>query len=410
MRFAPTLSRFAMGALLTLLAGPTLGAGAPQDRPPPEGMRPPPLPGGPPPWDAPPPGHRPGPPPPGMPPPPPPPRFEPATADAPSRTPTPDPAATAMSTETAQESVPTDPGTLPAQTPIFRAADPEPPSTARTTAAEPTTGAASSPRVVAEQSARSTPTLAPTQAQTQTPARTPRSLTWLLLPGLALALWAWWMTMRHNRRLASQAAHLTRQQRALQSAHRNLQEKSRHLRQLSTQDPLTGVLNRLAFGTELRERLEHLSRYSQPLNLIVFDLDHFKAINDRFGHSAGDRALTLVVGIVREHLVSDDLFGRFGGDEFMIACAGQTLATGAALAEAIRAAVVERAPYNDPPLPGLSLSMGLAQADNESGYSAEALFERADAALYEAKQRGRNTVVVAEGRMEAAPGAALRHL
>ena len=263
---------------------------------------------------------------------------------------------------------------------------------------------------VAAAPATSAPQLSSAAAPVPDRPEASRSPGWLLLPALAMVLWAWWLSIRRNRRLAEEAAWLSRQQRALQSAHRHLKEKSRHLRELSTQDPLTGVLNRLAFATELRERLEHLARYGQPLNLIVFDLDHFKAINDRFGHTAGDRALMLVVGIVREHLVSDDLFGRFGGDEFMIACSGQPLATGQALADAIRAAVAERAPQADPPLPGLSLSMGVAQANGEHGYGAQHLFEQADAALYEAKQRGRNTVVVAQTTMESAPGATLRHL
>jgi diguanylate cyclase (GGDEF)-like protein len=239
-----------------------------------------------------------------------------------------------------------------------------------------------------------------------------RSLSWLLLPILALVLCAWWISLRRSRALAREAEHLARQQRVLESAHRHLKEKSQQLRRLSTQDPLTGVLNRLAFGTELRERLDHLAHYNQPLNLIVFDLDHFKTINDRLGHSAGDRALTLVAGIVREHLVSDDLFGRFGGDEFMIACAGQSLETAARLAESIRAAVEARAPRAEPPLPGLSLSMGVAQANGENGYAPDALFERADAALYEAKQRGRNNVVVADESVQAVPegAAVVRHL
>lgn len=239
-----------------------------------------------------------------------------------------------------------------------------------------------------------------------------RSLSWLLLPILAIVFWAWWLSLRRSRALAREAAQLALQQRVLESAHRQLKEKSRQLRQLSTQDPLTGVLNRAAFGSELRERLDHLARYRQPLNLIVFDLDHFKTINDKFGHSSGDRALILVTGIVREHLVSEDLFGRFGGDEFMIACAGQSLDTTAALAESIRAALVARAPDADPPLPGLSLSMGVAQANGDNGYAADALFERADAALYEAKQRGRNNVVVADASVRPVPEceAIARHL
>ncbi|MGH8078190.1 MAG: GGDEF domain-containing protein, partial [Lysobacter sp.] len=155
-----------------------------------------------------------------------------------------------------------------------------------------------------------------------------------------------------------------------------------------------------------------LSRFSRPVNLIVFDLDHFKEINDRQGHLVGDSALKLVVGIVREHLVSADLFGRFGGDEFLIACVDQSLPACASLAETIRAAVEAQAPRHDPPLPGLTVSMGIAQANTDAGYSAEVLFARADAALYEAKRRGRNAVVVADESVDALPecGVAHRHL
>jgi diguanylate cyclase (GGDEF)-like protein len=245
-------------------------------------------------------------------------------------------------------------------------------------------------------------------AATRTPP--PHSHIWLLLPILAAVLFALWMSLRRGRALAGEAAHLSRQQRALAFAHRQLKEKSQHLRELSTQDPLTGVLNRLAFGTELRERLDHLARYNRPISLLMFDLDHFKEINDQFGHTTGDRALKQVVGIVHEYLDSDDLFGRFGGDEFMIACSDQSVDSVAAMAEAIRAAVADRIPEDDPSLRGISLSMGVAQANPETGYAADALFERADAALYQAKERGRNRVVTAASDMRTAPGAVPRHL
>lgn len=203
---------------------------------------------------------------------------------------------------------------------------------------------------------------------------------------------------------------LSRQQRHLKSAHSHLKQKSEKLQQLSMHDPLTGTLNRLAFAAELRERIDHLAKYNQPLSLIVFDLDHFKTINDRHGHLIGDAALNLVAGVVREHLVSDDLFGRFGGDEFMIACAGQDVHTTATLAETLRTAVARRATEARPPIPGLTLSLGLAQADPASGYQPDELFARADAALYRAKQQGRNSVMVAETHEVPAAGALRRHL
>jgi diguanylate cyclase (GGDEF)-like protein len=156
--------------------------------------------------------------------------------------------------------------------------------------------------------------------------------------------------------------------------------------------------------------MDHLGRFGRPLNLIVFDLDHFKAINDTRGHLAGDAALKLVVGIVREHLVSADLFGRFGGDEFLIACADQSLESCTQLADRIRAAVEHKAPMHGPPLPGLTLSMGIAESNAEAGYVPDELFARADAALYDAKRLGRNRVVSRAASAEAIAAPGHRHL
>jgi len=220
-----------------------------------------------------------------------------------------------------------------------------------------------------------------------------RPLAWLLLPVLGIVLLAWWVSLRRAQQLGQQAEQLTRQQRFLKSAHSHLQRKSEQLQYLSMHDPLTGTLNRHAFAGELRARIDHLAKYNQPLCLIVFDLDDFKQINDRHGHQAGDAALALVVGVVRERLVSDDLFGRFGGDEFMIACGGQDTEQAVTLADALRTAVAARAPQAKPPIPDLTLSLGVAQADPQRGYDADELFARADAALYTAKRRGRNRVV-----------------
>jgi diguanylate cyclase (GGDEF)-like protein len=127
--------------------------------------------------------------------------------------------------------------------------------------------------------------------------------------------------------------------------------------------------------------------------MLVFDLDHFKSINDRLGHLAGDEALRLVTTITREKLDRQDLLGRFGGDEFLVAVAGLDGAAAEALAETIRFDVVWRAPDQSPPIPDLSISVGIAIADPDRGYHAEALFRRADGALYRAKRAGRNRVV-----------------
>jgi len=238
------------------------------------------------------------------------------------------------------------------------------------------------------------------------------SFTWLWLVVLGGLLLAWWTAWRHGQRMKEETERLARQQRVLKSAHSQLKRRSEKLEHQSMHDPLTGALNRQAFGAELRDSIDHLAKYNLPLSLIVFDLDHFKQINDRQGHLVGDMALTLVVGVVREHLVSDDVFGRFGGDEFMVACPGQTAPQALALADTLRKAVAARAPLADPPIPNLTLSLGVAQVDPEQGYGVDDLFARADAALYLAKQRGRNACVAADGETVAqvVPGSVRRHL
>ncbi|WP_329741842.1 diguanylate cyclase [Dyella sp. A6] len=283
----------------------------------------------------------------------------------------------------------------------------------------PATGAATSPPSTQPAKAPALPDMpnrsplasgAPSAIPNTTPNRH-GSLHWTIAAFL-LTLGGAWLLWRRNERLARESQRMARQQRALQSANTRLQDESRQLRQLATNDPLTGVLNRQAFATGLRERIAHLSHYDRPLSLIVLDLDHFKSINDRLGHLAGDSALKLVAGVVHEHLVSDDLFGRFGGDEFLIACAERTPESAVELADTIRAAVALAAPTHAPPLPGLTLSMGVATADATTGYSADALFARADAALYDAKSRGRNRVVQADDATPTFAGTApgSRHL
>jgi diguanylate cyclase (GGDEF)-like protein len=256
------------------------------------------------------------------------------------------------------------------------------------------------------------PVIAPTPAVLEVErVRLPRWL-WLLAASSLLLFFGWRAAHRKSQSLSEETERLARHQRQLQSAHSQLKTQSEHLRHLAINDPLTGALNRQGFATDLKQVLEHLAKFRRPLNLILFDLDHFKAINDQLGHMVGDKALKLVVGVVRQHLASEDLFGRFGGDEFLIACADQSLADTAKLADAIRLAVIREAALADPPLTGLSLSIGIAQANPESGYLPDTLFHRADTALYAAKNAGRNRVVLADDSLAPPPiiGAATRHL
>jgi diguanylate cyclase (GGDEF)-like protein len=188
---------------------------------------------------------------------------------------------------------------------------------------------------------------------------------------------------------------LREESRRMGRAHAELKDHSAQLAHQVSIDPLTGVMTRRAFTEELAALLQVAKEGAMPLTLAVFDLDHFKQVNDQHGHLTGDAALRLLVGLVREQLDSEDLFGRFGGDEFLLASRAD-LATMQALAERIRAAVELRSRAPDSGLPPLSISLGLAQAGPDGGYEAEDLFQRADTALYAAKAGGRNRVVIAE--------------
>src|SRR5690606_3309060 len=214
---------------------------------------------------------------------------------------------------------------------------------------------------------------------------------WWLLAVSALAA-ALALAIRQARRLRTS-------QRDLESEHAQLRDQSERLRRQVSVDPLTGAMSRRAFSDELAALLRAASARAEPVSLMVFDLDHFKSVNDRHGHMTGDAALKLLAGLVREQLDSDDLFGRFGGDEFLVA-GRRSPAAMREIAERIRAAVEGRSRITDAGLPPLSISAGLAHADPGVGYDAEALFARADAALYIAKQSGRNRVAASD---DAAP-------
>jgi diguanylate cyclase (GGDEF)-like protein len=234
----------------------------------------------------------------------------------------------------------------------------------------------------------------------------------------AMPAWPWWLAggslvlllawLRSRRRIASldeETERLSRHQRHLRSAHAQLQRQAEQLRQTATQDALTGTLTRVAFASALDAQLQHAARFAHPVALFVFDLDHFKQINDSHGHLAGDEALKLVVGLCREKLDSDDLLGRFGGDEFLVACRRDERAEFLPLAESLREAVRMRV-AGDPVLGALSLSLGIAIAEPATGYRLDGLFEHADAALYAAKRAGRNRVVLASEQTPAAPDGA----
>jgi diguanylate cyclase (GGDEF)-like protein len=242
---------------------------------------------------------------------------------------------------------------------------------------------------------------APAPAAPMVITRVPNWL-WLVLGASAVMFWAWRRSHRRAADLGEQAERLARHKRHLQVAQKELQRQADQLRQTATTDALTGALTRAAFATALEPLLLHASRFNQRVALFVFDMDHFKAINDGHGHLVGDEALKLVVGVAHEKLDSDDLLGRFGGDEFLVAAKRDDAAEIITLAEALRQGVRDKV-ATDPRMAALSLSIGIAVADATSGYAIDGLFARADSALYQAKREGRDRVILASAQTPESP-------
>jgi diguanylate cyclase (GGDEF)-like protein len=161
----------------------------------------------------------------------------------------------------------------------------------------------------------------------------------------------------------------------------------------ATIDDLTGLVNRRRFLEALASEIVRAETFGTPLSIVLADLDHFKLVNDRFGHHAGDELLRSFAGRVRAHLRDVDVPGRLGGEEFAILVPETAAAGAAAVAERLRRSLmgVPISAGDDSAL--VTASFGVAQlAPAESG---DDLLRRADVALYSAKRQGRNRVVVA---------------
>lgn len=165
------------------------------------------------------------------------------------------------------------------------------------------------------------------------------------------------------------------------------------LRSTATHDPLTGLLNRRTFDEQLHGDLLRADRNGEPFAVAMLDVDHFKRVNDKYGHHAGDAALKGVAAVIRETLRQTDLVGRWGGEEFALAFPSERTASSSVMLERLRATLEARVTE----LPNgtkikLTLSAGVAFAP-EDGRDSATLLAVADNRLLEAKRRGRNCVV-----------------
>lgn len=173
-----------------------------------------------------------------------------------------------------------------------------------------------------------------------------------------------------------------------------LVRKNELLERLSATDELTGLWNRRHMECALRIECMRADRYGTPLSAILVDLDHFKRVNDRHGHAAGDRVLIAVAEVLRSRLRATDVVGRWGGEEFLLLLTVDAAGARTAADRWRRDLEARDIPVGEGRSVRVTMSLGIAAW--QPGLSApEALVAAADVALYEAKARGRNRLVVA---------------
>lgn len=162
---------------------------------------------------------------------------------------------------------------------------------------------------------------------------------------------------------------------------------SRELLKMSYTDPLTGSCNRAKFDQELIEWMEYSNRYKITLSLVIFDLDNFKMINDRFGHLSGDKVMQEIAAIIRAVIRKQDVFARWGGDEFAILLPNTEAVHAAELTERLRKLIGEY-PFSIGQKVTCSFGVGTMEFDE----TADDFLRRTDRFLYKAKESGKNTV------------------
>ncbi len=182
-----------------------------------------------------------------------------------------------------------------------------------------------------------------------------------------------------------------------------LAEANKRLKEMAIRDELTGLHNRRHFMEQAKGEFQRHRRYRNPLSMLMMDADHFKTINDTYGHSVGDLALAALADIGRRQLREVDIFARIGGEEFAILLPETDIQEAAVVAERIRSAVeqsclrVEKPDHDIEASQGLrfTISIGAAQT-NDTIPDIDTLLKLADRALYAAKEGGRNRVEVCD--------------
>jgi len=184
---------------------------------------------------------------------------------------------------------------------------------------------------------------------------------------------------------------VARREQKLKESREQALVEARQARELAETDPLTGLANRRRVMSRLDRLVMAAHGNGEPLAMIVFDIDHFKQVNDTFGHPEGDKVLRQIAAVAREQAREGDVIGRIGGEEFAWIVPGADLSFAKLVAERLRLAIAVDGATGA--VPTITVSIGIAAL--VTGDASLSLFARADAALYDAKHAGRNTIRLA---------------
>lgn len=176
-----------------------------------------------------------------------------------------------------------------------------------------------------------------------------------------------------------------------------LEESRRSLNAQANTDALTRLTNRRSFFLRAGEAIELMRRHRQPFSVLMIDVDHFKSINDTYGHQCGDQVLIQVAEILGNNIRTNDILARIGGEEFAIAAPYSNRLAAVVLAERLRKAVESAVFLNNDVRVPITISIGVAAQDKNLPVTIDQLLARADARLYIAKRRGRNRLCATDG-------------
>ena len=159
-------------------------------------------------------------------------------------------------------------------------------------------------------------------------------------------------------------------------------------------DALTGVYSRMAYDERIQQELARWTRYETPFSYVILDIDHFKRINDTYGHNAGDKALKLVAQLMTTYVRQSDYVFRIGGEEFVLLLTSTAQDNARKLVEKMRAGIAASSFHFKGEPVTLTLSAGITET--RGGDDGESIYERADKALYKAKNSGRDCQFIAD--------------